>query len=93
MAQDIISLSPAKEDIIVQRKGKEKFFEKTELQLLKEQLIEAMEEVIETKLELEEAKLDMKMIEEFKEKVNEKINQYYESLTNAKKLLKRTLPL
>ena len=41
------------------------------MQLLNEQLREAREEVIETKLELEEAKLDRKMMEEFKEKVNE----------------------
>ena len=93
MVEDIIDLSPAKEEIIVQRKGKEKFIEKTEVHLLKEKLREAMLEVIETKLELEEAKLDRKMVDEFKEKVNKQINHYDESLTNANKLLKRTLPL
>ena len=32
-------------------------------------------------------------MEYIKEKVNEKLNQYDESLTNTKKLLKKTLPL
>ena len=54
---------------------------------------EAREEFIEANLELEEAKLERKMVEEFKEKFNEKISHYDEALTNAKKLLKRTLPL
>lgn len=49
--------------------------------------------MIETKLELEEGKLDKKMMEEFKEKVNEKINHYDETFANAKKLLKITLLL
>ena len=93
MAEDIIDLSPTKEEIIVQRKGKENAVEKTEVQLLKEQLRESREEVIETKLELEEAMLDRKIMEEFKEKVNEQINHYDYSSTDAKNLLKRTLSL
>ena len=67
--------------------------EKTEVQVLKEQLREAREEVIEIKLELQEAKVDRKVMEYFKEEVNDQLNQYDKSLTNAKKLLKRTLPL
>ena len=35
MIENIIDLSPAKEDIIVQRKGKEKVVKKTEVQMLK----------------------------------------------------------
>ena len=61
--------------------------------MLKEQLREAREEVIEAKLEFQEAKVDRKLMEDFKEKVNEQLNQYDESLTNFKKLLKMTLPL
>ena len=76
IVEDIIDLSLLKEEIILQRKGKEKVIEKTELQLLKANLREAKEEVIETKLELEEAKLDKKMVEEFKENVNDQINHY-----------------
>ena len=68
-------------------------FEKTEVQALKEQLREAREEVVEIKLKSQEAKVDRKLMEDFKEEVNDKLNQYDQSLTNAKKLLKRTLPL
>ena len=67
--------------------------EKIEVRVLKEQLREAREEVTETKLELQEAKVDSLLMEDFKENVNDQLNQYDESLTNAKKLLKRTFPL
>ena len=77
----------------MKRKGKEKMVEKTKVQVLKDQLREAREEVIEIKLELHEAMVDIKLMEYFKEEVNDQLNQYDESLTNAKNLLKRTLPL
>ena len=63
------------------------------MQVLKEKLREDKEEVIETKLELQEAKVDINLMEYFKEKVHQQLSQYDESLTNAKKLLKMTLPL
>ena len=51
LIQEVIDLSLVKEVITVQRKGKEKMVEKSEIELLTEQLREAREEIIELKLD------------------------------------------
>ena len=51
--EEIIELSPTKAEVITTRKGKEKFQEKYKLEILKEQLNEAIEDILEAKMELE----------------------------------------
>ena len=93
LIQEVIDLSPVKEVVTVQRKGKEKVVEKSEMELLTEQLREAREEIIELKLDAEKHKTEIISFDQMMDKWNIELSIFKGSISDAKRLLKRTQPL
>ena len=93
LIQEVIDLSPVKEVINVQRKGKQRMVEKSEKELLTEQLREAREEIIDLKLEAKKHRFEKMEFNQIMDKWDTELSVFSRSMSDAKRLLKRTQPL